>query len=99
LLESTYRFCLAKQLESEGIAVRQEVPISISYKGFVLPTAYRADLVVEDATLVELKAVETILPVHEAQILTYMRHGSFSIGLLLNFNVKVLKHGIRRFVR
>jgi GxxExxY protein len=99
LLESSYRICLVRQLELDGLAVRHEVPIEIIYKDFRIATAYRADLVVEDIALVELKAVEKLLPVHEAQILTYLKHASLPVGLLLNFNMPTLRDGIRRFIR
>jgi GxxExxY protein len=99
LLESSYRICLVRQLELDGLSVRQEVPIEITYKGVLLPTAYRVDLVVEDIALVELKAVEKLLPVHEAQVLTYLRHAGLPVGLLLNFNMATLRDGVRRFAR
>jgi GxxExxY protein len=98
LLEASYRKCLLHELEARGLAVKAEVPIEIHYKGLHLPAAYRADLVVEGAALVELKAIEKTLPVHEAQILTYLRHTGLRVGLLLNFNVPVLKDGVRRFI-
>lgn len=99
LLESSYRICLLRQLELDGLSVRQEVPIEITYKGVLLPTAYRVDLVVEDIALVELKAVEKLLPVHEAQVLTYLRHAGLPVALLLNFNMATLRDGVRRFAR
>ena len=99
LLESAYRICLVRQLELDNLAVRSEVPIGITYKDLVVPTIYRADLVVEDAVILELKAVERFLPIHEAQINTYLRHSHIPIGILINFNVRMLKHGIRRFIR
>jgi GxxExxY protein len=99
LLEASYRKCLLHELETRGLAVKAEVPIEIHYKGLHLPAAYRADLVIEATALVELKAIEKTLPVHEAQVLTYLRHTGLQIGLLLNFNVPVLKDGIRRFIR
>jgi GxxExxY protein len=99
LLESSYRTCLVRQLEMDGLAVRPEVPIQVSYKGLLLPTAYRADLIVEDTALVELKAVEKLLPVHEAQLLTYLKHACLPVGLLLNFNMPTLRDGVRRFIR
>ena len=98
LLESAYRVCLLHELRAAGLHVRNEVAFPIAYKGRVIEGAYRADLVVEGAVLVELKAVENILPIHEAQTLTYMRLGNLPVGLLLNFNVPRLKDGIRRFI-
>jgi GxxExxY protein len=99
LLENSYRTCLLRQLELDGLRAAAEVPIRVSYKGVQVPTAYRADIVIEDCVLVELKAVDRLLPVHEAQILTYLRHTGLHLGLLLNFNCRRLALGIRRFVR
>jgi GxxExxY protein len=99
LLENSYRTCLVRQLELDGLAVRHEVPIEIHYKDLVIPTAYRADLVVEDIALVELKAVEKLLPIHEAQVLTYLKHARLPVGLLLNFHMATLRDGVRRFIR
>jgi GxxExxY protein len=98
LLESAYRACLVDELKAASLHVRSEVALPINYKGRVIEGAYRADLVVEGTVLVELKAVEFILPIHEAQTLTYMRLGNLPVGLLLNFNVPRLKDGIRRFI-
>ena len=99
LLESTYRACLVHQLLIEGHEVKQEVPVPITYKGSTIDASFRADLIVDDSALLELKAVERLLPIHESQILTYMKLCNLNIGLLLNFNVPVLKQGVRRFVR
>ena len=99
LLEGTYRACLLRQLRLDGMQARAEIPIPIVYKGERTDFGYRADIVVEDRVLLELKAVETLLPVHEAQVLTYLKHSKLRVGLLLNFNVALLKNGIRRFVR
>jgi GxxExxY protein len=98
MLESTYRICLAHRLRMEGLTVRQEQPIAIDFKGQLIENAYRADLIVADTVLVELKAVEALLPVHEAQVLTYLKFLNLRVGLLLNFNVTSLRQGIRRFV-
>jgi len=98
LLESAYRTCLMDELAAAGMRVRHEVALPIIYKGRRIEGAYRADLVVDDAVLVELKAVEHILPIHESQTLTYLRLGHLPVGLLLNFNVARLKDGIHRFV-
>ena len=98
LLESAYRTCLLDELAAAGLNVRHKVVLPISYKGRQIEGAYRADLVVEDAVLVELKAVEHILPIHESQTLTYLRLGNLPVGLLLNFNVPRLKDGIHRFI-
>jgi len=99
LLENSYRTCLLRQFELNWLAAALEVPIEVVYKDVQIPTAYRADLIVENTVLVELKAVERLLPVHEAQILTYLKHTGLSLGLLLNFNTTRLALGIRRFVR
>ena len=99
LLESTYRTCLRRQLELDGLEVASEVPIAIHYRGLRIEASYRADLVVQDTVLVELKAVERLLPIHESQVLTYLKLCNLRVGLLLNFNVTSLKHGLRRFVR
>jgi GxxExxY protein len=99
LLENAYRVCLVRQLQLDGLAVRAEVPIGITYKDLFVPTIYRADLLVEDAVLLELKAVERFLPIHEAQVNTYLRYSRMRVGLLINFNVRMLKNGIRRVTR
>jgi GxxExxY protein len=99
LLESAYRTCLVHELCSAGIAVRHEVPIPILYKERTLDCGFRADLIVDDALLLELKSVERLLPIHEAQILTYLKLTDIRVGFLINFNVTPLKAGIRRFAR
>ena len=78
---------------------RSEVPIPLTYEGLEIDASYRADIVVEDAVIVEIKAVERLLPIHDAQLLTYLKLSSLRVGLLLNFNVARLQFGIRRFVR
>jgi GxxExxY protein len=99
LLESTYRTCLLRAMERDGLAARGEVAIPIEFQGAVIQSAYRADIVVDAQVIVELKSVERLLPIHEAQILTYMKLARVRVGLLLNFNVRRLQHGIRRYVR
>ncbi|MFA5292627.1 MAG: GxxExxY protein [Phycisphaerae bacterium] len=98
LLESTYEKCLSYELTNAGIKhnVQKEVPVE--YKGVVLECGYRIDLLVENNIIVELKSVDKVLPIHEAQLLTYMKLTGIKIGLLINFNVKRLKDGIKRFV-
>ena len=96
LLESTYEQCLAYELGEAGISVRRQVPLPLRYKGFELECGYRIDLVVNETVILELKTVESLLPIHEAQLLTYMRLSSMKTGLLINFNVSLLKHGIKR---
>jgi|ERR1017187_569786 GxxExxY protein len=96
LLESAYQECVCCELSRMGIAFTREVHLPLSYKGLQLGCTYRIDLLVEDAVIVELKSVEQILPVHSAQVLTYLKASHKQIGLLINFNVPVLKDGIRR---
>jgi len=98
LLESSYRQCLAHELSHAGISFQMEVPIPVRYKGTLLDCGYRLDLLVQSDLIVEIKTVETLLPVHQAQILTYMRLAKMPIGLLMNFNVAKLQNGIKRFV-
>jgi len=98
LLESAYEECLCRELWLAGIAFERQLPLPIHYKGIDLSAGYRIDLLVDGTVVVEIKAVEAIAPIHTAQVLTYMRLGRFTKGLLLNFNVPVLRDGIRRIV-
>ncbi len=98
LLESTYRQCLACELPHAEIAFQMEVPLSVRYKDILLDCGYRIDLLISDDLIVEIKSIEALLPIHQAQILTYMRLASVPLGLLINFNVTKLQSGIRRFV-
>ena len=98
LLESAYEECLCYELNENGIAFKRQVPLPVVYKSVRLDCGYRIDLVVENRLILELKATERLLPIHEAQVLTYMRLSGFSTGLLLNFNTPVLKDGIRRLM-
>jgi GxxExxY protein len=98
LLESTYEQCLAYELIQAGIPFKIQQPISVSYKQIKLDCGYRLDLFVDDRLIVELKSVEQLLKIHEAQVLTYMKLANVRIGLLINFNVQILKRGIKRFV-
>ena len=98
LLESTYEMCLCRELSIRGLRFERQVPISVEYKGVKLDCGYRADLVVESVILVELKAIDSLLSIHEAQLLSYLKLSGLKIGLLINFNVELLKHGIRRRV-
>ena len=98
LLESTYEQCLAHELHLAGILFRIQVPLPVEYKGIKLDCGYRVDLMIDDRMIVELKSVEKILPIHQAQLLTYMKLSGISIGLLMNFNVIRLKDGIKRMV-
>ena len=98
LLESTYEQCLAHELGLAGIAFRLQWALPVEYKGIRLDCGYRVDVVVEDVLILELKAVEEFLGIHEAQLLTYMKLADIRTGLLINFNVPRLKDGIKRFV-
>ncbi len=98
MLESAYEECLCYELFLCGLKVERQKPIPVVYKEIKLDCGYRTDLLVENEVIVELKAQDAILPVHEAQILTYLRFANKKIGLLINFNVTVLKNGIRRFI-
>jgi GxxExxY protein len=97
LLESTYRHCLAYELSHAGILFQMEVPLPVRYKDVLLDCGYRIDLLVGGDLIVEVKSLEMPAPIHQAQILTYMRLAKVPIGLLINFNVKKLQNGIKRF--
>lgn len=96
LLESAYESCLAHELGLRGLAVARQVPVPLVYKGVIIDTAFRADLIIADTVLVELKAIETILPVHQAQLLSYIRETGHQVGLLINFHVLKLVDGVTR---
>lgn len=98
LLESAYEECLCRELSLRKIPFERQRSLPVKYKGVALDCGYRLDLLVADQVVVEVKAVEKLLPIHEAQLLTYLRLGGWKVGLLLNFNVPVLKQGIRRLV-
>jgi GxxExxY protein len=97
LLESAYEACLAFELESAGLDVKRQVAVPVVYKDVKLDCGYRIDLLIENSVIIELKTVDAFIPVHEAQILTYMKFAHKNIGLLINFNVTVLKNGIKRY--
>lgn len=99
LLESAYEACLTFELAQLGLAVEQQKPLPVVYKGSKLDCGYRLDLLVEGAVVVEIKAVDRLEPIHEAQMLSYLKLSGCTVGLLINFNVLVLKNGIRRIVR
>jgi GxxExxY protein len=99
LLESAYEECLAYELQQASIRFFRQEPVPIVYKGLSLDCGYRLDLLVEDRLVVELKSVEDLLPIFDAQVLTYMKLARKSVGLLINFNVPMLKMGLKRFVR
>jgi GxxExxY protein len=98
LLESAYEECLCYELSQTGFKFKRQVDLPVIYKGINLDCGYRMDLVIEELVVVELKAVEQILKIHEVQLLSYLRLYKKSIGLLMNFHVPVLKNGIRRIV-
>ena len=96
LLESAYELALERELTLRGHAVERQKPVSLEYKGTTLGDGFRIDLLVDNRLLIEIKAVETLLPIHEAQLLTYLRLTGKRVGLLINFNERTLKEGIRR---
>jgi GxxExxY protein len=98
LLESAYEECLCYELIKQGLTIQRQQPTPVVYKEIKLECGYRIDIVVENSIVLELKVVDCINPVHEAQILTYMKFSDKTLGLLINFNVTVLKNGIKRFV-
>jgi GxxExxY protein len=98
LLESTYELCLCRELTLRGIAFERQKAIPVEYKGVRLDCGYRADLIVDGRVLVEIKAVDALTAISDAQLLTYLRLGAWQIGLIINFNVQFLKQGIRRRV-
>ena len=96
LLESAYEACLAFELGDRGLKVEQQKPLPVTYRDIKLDAGYRLDLIVEEAVIVEIKAVDSLQPIHEAQLLSYLKLSGCKVGLLINFNVKLLKTGIRR---
>jgi GxxExxY protein len=98
LLESAYEECLCYELSRQGLTFRRQVYIPVQYKGVSLDCCYKMDLVVEDAVVIEVKSVETVLPVHAAQLLTYLECAGKRVGLLINFNETTLKLGLKRVV-
>ena len=96
LLESVYEECLAHELAERGLTVQRQVPLPVVFKGKRLDCGYRLDMIVNDSVLLELKAIEKVLPVHEAQLLSYLKLSGKKVGLLLNFHVAYLKDGITR---
>ena len=98
MLESAYEECLSFELGNRGIKITRQAPIPVVYKDIKLECGYRADIIVDGKVILELKSAEAINDVHEAQVLTYLKFSKCKVGLLINFNVKSLKDGIRRFV-
>jgi GxxExxY protein len=98
LLESAYEHCLAYELLRRGVPTQRQVALPIVYNGEKLDAGYRLDLVVDGGVAIEIKSVDALAPIHEAQVLTYLKLSGLRIGLLMNFNVVLFKHGLRRFV-
>jgi GxxExxY protein len=98
LLESAYQVCVAHELGLDHLKVDQEVPLPVVYKGIRMDAGYRLDMVVEDKVIVEFKSVDALVPIHDAQVISYLKLSGLKVGLLMNFNVKVLKAGLRRLV-
>jgi GxxExxY protein len=96
LLESTYQKCLAYELQKRGVQVGSEIAVPVVYDGFQIDVGFRLDMLVNDCVVVENKAVEQLLPIHTAQLLTYLRLGGYRLGFLLNWNVTRMKNGIQR---
>lgn len=96
LLESAYEACMAHELVKRGFTVERQKPQPVNYDGIEIETGYRLDLLVGDSVIVELKAVEQLAPIHQAQLMTYLRLSGKSLGFLINFNVPLIKQGIRR---
>jgi GxxExxY protein len=98
LLESAYEECLCYEFDAREIRYERQKPLPVAYKGKKLDCGYRLDMVVNDLVILELKAVDQILPIHNAQVLTYLKLSGLKLGMLINFNVTVLKNGIKRIV-
>jgi len=98
LLESADEACLCRELELASIHFKRQVPLPIDYKGLRLEEAYRLDVVVDGCLILEIKAVERLIPIHEAQLLTYLKQSRLKVGLLLNFGAPTLKEGIKRLI-
>ena len=98
LLESTYEECLCHELSQRGIPFERQKPVSVVYKGVKLDCGYRLDLLVSDRVILELKSVEALAPIHDSIMITYLKLSEHRIGLLMNFNVQILKEGIKRLV-
>jgi GxxExxY protein len=98
LLESAYHACLCHELALRGMDFRNEVPLPVDYKGIHLDCGYKIDLVIDGKVAVELKSIEKLLPIHQAQLMTYLRLSGLRVGLLINFNVPILRQGILRRV-
>ena len=98
LLETTYQRCLAREFELRGLPFQRELDVGLDYKGLTVGRAYRVDFLVAERLVLEVKSVENLLPVHRAQVLTYLKWSGVRLGLLINFNVPILKSGVLRVV-
>jgi GxxExxY protein len=98
LLESTYEECLAYELRKSNIPFERQKPLPVIYKETRLDCGYRIDILVNQQVIVEIKAIDNLIPIHEAQLLTYLKLSGCKIGLIINFNVKLLKHGLKRII-
>ena len=98
LLESVYQTCLAHEIAGRGLSVESQKPLPVIYKSIHLDCGYQLDLLVEDVVIVEIKSVDALLPIHTAQLLSYLKLANLQVGLLINFDVENLKNGIRRIV-
>lgn len=98
LLESAYEACLAFELSQLGLKVEQQKPLPVIYKSVHLDCGYRLDILVEESVIVELKSVDQLVPIHKAQLISYLKLSGLTVGLLINFNTKMLKDGIQRIV-
>ena len=98
LLESAYEACMVYELAQAGLKVEQQKPLPIVYRGVKLECGYRMDLMIDNEIIVEIKSIEKLLPIHQAQLLSYLKLSNCRVGLLINFNIKVLKNGIQRVV-
>ena len=98
LLESAYEECLCHELQLRNLPFQRQVPLAVEYKGVKLDCGYRLDILIAEVVVIELKSIQRFEPIHEAQLLTYLKLGGWSVGLLINFNVPVLKSGIKRIV-
>jgi GxxExxY protein len=98
LLESAYEACFAHELELRGVKYQRQLPVPLNYKGKLIEVGFRADIVIEQRLLIELKAVEGIIPVHQAQVITYLKILCLPLGLLINFNEVLIKNGIHRIL-
>jgi len=99
LMESTYEICLMREFALRGIYANNQLPLPVSYKGIELDQGYKIDILVENEFIIELKSVETILPVHKAQLITYLKLLDKRVGFLVNFNVSLLKNGFHRIIQ